>query len=1218
MEKIFQTQSIALVADLPSAESLTKKIFHSFYSMVDKSLKSNFQVEYHLGLILSQLTFELETLPAQTVDIILSHFLTKAPASLLKDNQSLNVESPGYMLSKTICQDNIDIMTRHVNQYFADILSGSFFDDEEGGEKEEKPDLLANQKKLLNLAEQLWQAVPELVTSIMGQLEQGLLVEDDEFRTITLVTFSRIIASPTSRVDFIKEHYSTWKSWLGRSIDKSPNVRAAWTNCLPSIIINRTDVMSEVVKSLSDRLNDPDEKVRIAACSTVGQLPVDIVIKKLNFQPLFDNLFARLRDKKSSVREAAFKVVGKLFADGYDLIDKEDETAITLFRPIPQKIFDQVYLNDSEVNELIDICLNIYIFPPNPDDDKRAKRILNIITNLDEQGRTAFNALLKRQSTLSKYLTVLVALMKDYSTSKDPSTVEQKIRKTISWFSAPFADPAKTEICLTELFEKRDDKTLKYIGAAVNPESTFHTVHKAVKELLAKYKDYKLDGMHHTIRILLYRTSFLIINRNTIKPIIELSKDRGDKMSLVIHEFLKSISAIHPALMKAHVQDLIMIIEKAEVGTRGNAETLKAATLLAEKFSEMLPQTPKFFGALIKFATEGSPEEATEAVKLIAYSKDKELYFSSLMKTVSKLDIDNPFLSTYLSSIAELITLCPDITEPEYAEIQKYVIEKILRTNKKKASDDDPDWVEDKNLDTEAQSKIISLHILVNRFIKTAGDSTNNHLLASPVFTLLSLLIKSGEVSKDHSTPSYLRSRLQLEAGILMLDCATVKEIQKLIKPTDIIKLAFLIRKNELAVRKGFIHKLMKYWSDGKIPNRFLPLVFMMAHEPDSELFHYVSTWIRARSVYNQNRSRTEKSTDILSLELAFPALIHLIAHYHELVNTTTKESITSEDPEKEKSEQLEFAKFAADYILFYLRTAASVTNLSLILYMAQRIKQFRDGVKDELSDKLYFLSEEAVIVINKFKQFKGWSVDAWPGTMGVPADIYKAMPWDPTGREVSKTIYLKDEVRIPLEEYLKKKIWKRKRNADEFGFEQEDDQDDGSNKKTAASSKPRSKPSRNNSRKQRKVATNDEDAKLTKKKPAKKSYGRSKRKSSKGEDDDAAEGDAEPAEETGPRRKSARLAGTGSSSGNRSFKETSSEEEDSFYEDEDDEEEEEEGEEEQQPQEDDKHKQNGKKDTAANTSSSRKLIDDSDDDGSLSELSYDSDLDNAADTFLD
>lgn len=1043
LENIVRVQCIALVNELRDRDGLATRIFELFYRIIGKN--KSVDLDYLLTSILTQLVQEFEILPSRIVDIIISHFLSKPPESTQKDNHSLPV-SAGYNLSKAICTENIDVMTRHVNQYFSDIMSVSanedYEEEMERGSRKPESTMKSAHIKAQELAVEIWTAVPELLVTIIGQLEQDLTIDDLQVRELATVSIGRMLGHSPSRINFVKEHFTTWKAWLGRIKDKNYQIRVAWTNALPNIIKNRTDIISEITIAFTDRLNDLDERVRLASCSVFSQLKINVIAAKLNNRPLFNALFSRLRDTKPLVRQEAFLAVGSLFENAYPQIDMGDEKYIKLFGPIPQKIIYQLYVNDKDVSERIDIALNENIFVIETDDNARTQRFLTVLGSLGEEKEKAFNAILNRQHTVANYVRILARVSKDYKDNKEDSAQNKtRIDSIIKWLASSFAESNKAEANLNYFVSKANDRSLKLLANTVNPENDYATVQKSIKELLAEIKRLKptnLASVLHTFTILIYRSSYLIVNRSNIAPMLQVIKDPSHKHHHTAQQFLKNISATQPALMKSHMTDLVTIIETGKPGFDGSVETLEAANSLAEKFRDLIPQTFSFFSAVVKMVLEGSPQEATQAVKLIFFADEKNIYFNEIISAVTNLDLENPKLPTFLAAIAELYVCAPDLIEPKHQSIQTFLTQKVLLSNAVIATSDDPEWVDDNKIDTHCQSKLLALHILVKR-LKQISDPEVVKQLSKPVFALLASLIGNmGEIVRQSAglTPLHYKARLRLESGLLFLELATSSNIERLIRPNEIIKMAQLVQDGVLQVRQRFLHTLMDYWTKQKISRRFGALIFIDAFEPENELLQFVSTWIRSR-VASEDKSEAKT----MSIEKTFSNLLHLLVHHQESFEEPEGGLSDKQLQELERKSTLDYVLKTATYISFYLGTVATEENVSMLFYISQRVKQYRDNVDEDLSDRLYLVSDLAQFIIIKYQEFRGWNVDTWPGRLQLSADIFKPMPSVQVAQKVAKTMYLPTYVLTEVQDILRRRFRKyRKQQLTEINDDEQND----------------------------------------------------------------------------------------------------------------------------------------------------------------------------------
>jgi sister-chromatid-cohesion protein PDS5 len=139
-------------------------------------------------------------------------------------------------------------------------------------------------------------------------------------------------------------------------------------------------------------------------------------------------------------------------------------------------------------------------------------------------------------------------------------------------------------------------------------------------------------------------------------------------------------------------------------------------------------------------------------------------------------------------------------------------------------------------------------------------------------------------------------------------------------------------------------------------------------------------------------------------METVFALLLSLLAHHPDF----------TQSPE----DLADFSK----YILFYLRPVASEENLSLIYYVAQRVKQYRDAVKPDSGENLYYLSDLAQTVIRRYEDVMGWSMQAWPGKLRLPGTLFAPLSDHKTAQEIAMKQYLPEELVEHLDSLVKAK----------------------------------------------------------------------------------------------------------------------------------------------------------------------------------------------------
>jgi sister-chromatid-cohesion protein PDS5 len=162
-----------------------------------------------------------------------------------------------------------------------------------------------------------------------------------------------------------------------------------------------------------------------------------------------------------------------------------------------------------------------------------------------------------------------------------------------------------------------------------------------------------------------------------------------------------------------------------------------------------------------------------------------------------------------------------------------------------------------------------------------------------------------------------------------------------MIQPQDINQLALLVQDRDFQVRQAFIGRLKRYLAADSLPEKYIPIVFLMAYEPEEEVKDELVTWIRAR-LANQQQQKTT------IMERCFARLLHMLAHHP--------------DYGTDVDDLLDFAQ----YIMFYLNATVTEQNISLIFYFAQRVKQVRDAISEQTSEVRIAFWESLTTSTNK------------------------------------------------------------------------------------------------------------------------------------------------------------------------------------------------------------------------------------------------------------
>lgn len=1012
----------------------------------------------------------------------------------------LKEEPAAYKMARSVCLANQEKMSRYVGQYFSDVIleasglagnngnrAGADSDDEDGlaGPSEED---LKELKKAHLLIRELWKAAPGLLQNVVPQLDAELSAENVNLRQLATETLGDVISgigaagpppppaldpaayplykmsdfdtdiissnpltTPLSPLSFAQAYPQPYQNFLSRKNDKSPLIRASWTTAVGYILSTNSggigfsrEEEKILVRGLGEKLNDSDEKVRLAGVKAIESFNFRDLILKLasdggleKEHSILSSLADRCRDRRPQVRVDAMALLGKLWAISSGEILAGNKVVVEALSAAPSKIYSSFYANDQEVNVLLDRvvyeCLIPLSFPPAKkslkstngssqsqtqsaaggyeQDAVRAERILLLVRSLDQNAKKAFFAIQARQPQFAKILQTFLKACEDYNGGVMDDDEERKtgnLHKTIKYISQFLPDDAKVQGELLRFAKANDRRNYQLIKFIVGPENEFKTVRGALKELVKRLQGNQQSNLADVLIPLLYRSGYLIFNRSHLSTILEYSRTDQDDFGSTAHEILNEISQRTPDLFKSHIGDLCKdLAGKAPTASRENeptvVETLKACSSYARRYPAEIPGDRKFVQVMINFALYGKPWKAAKyAVNILLAKKDEKSLISAtelFQKVMKDWKYGSPNFLNKLAIVAQLELLAPKVTLDHDQAILE-MIQDVLKQVRADANENDPEWVDDADLDEECQAKCLAMKVLVNRLRaedQDRGDGEDDlQQRARPVFKMLKTLItREGEICKNKETPKHYRARLRLLAAQLVLKLCKDKQLDDYLLPEDFNALAFVAQDIRPQTRRAFIEKLQKYLVQNKLRPKFYTIIFLTAYEPVTEFRNGTETWIRSRVNYYQQHHQ-------LAMEAIMPRLISLLAHHPDL--GPTEDDLADH----------------ARYILYYISNVATEENLGLIFRYAERVKQTRDAISPEKSENLYMVSDLAQAVIRKWQEKRGWAFEAYSKKVGLPTGLFLALPSHDAAQEVAEKQYIPEGIDERLDELMK------------------------------------------------------------------------------------------------------------------------------------------------------------------------------------------------------
>ena len=428
---------------------------------------------------------------------------------------------PAYNLAKNLCNTCPERMARAIGQYFSTVIvdasestaamktaktagkkrrASEDSEDEKMAEGPSASDMkeLAKAHKLLR---ELWRSSPLSIQNVIPQLEAELSAENLDIRLLAVETTGDLISgigaaglpdaealdpsvypsqssadsprnkrpydvftTPAAPRDFASTHPVAYESFMARKRDKSPQIRAAFTIALGRILTTSaggigldTDEEQNILNTISEMLQDVDDKVRLAAVQMIGRCSFDEIIRKFGVDggvsepdSVLGYAVDRMKDRKASVRLPTIEIFANIWGVAAGAIAEGNERVRGLLGAIPSKILDSVFLNDPDTNRMVQHVLHESLMPlafPRIKDKSAAKNgtnsqrvkdsqasqgvgngsvdpdalraqgILILVRDLEEKAKNAFFALQNRQVKSASLMEAFVKSCEEHNVS---------------------------------------------------------------------------------------------------------------------------------------------------------------------------------------------------------------------------------------------------------------------------------------------------------------------------------------------------------------------------------------------------------------------------------------------------------------------------------------------------------------------------------------------------------------------------------------------------------------------------------------------------------------------------------------------------------------------------------------------------------------------------------------------------------------------------------
>ncbi|KAJ2616184.1 Sister chromatid cohesion protein pds5 [Coemansia sp. RSA 1365] len=471
----------ALIALLPGAEDIISRFFTVLFGVVAPGQPHNIYLQ--VLDILRQLIEERKSVPQDVVDVILLQFTKRRQ----QDNPV------AHQLAGDLATGTSDILQRYIYQYFNDVIVNAAQQRSEQhrmeGEGEDTANIsLDDLRSAHYLILELNKAAPGTLLNVIPQLEEELRVEDVDIRVLSTGVLGEMFAEKGFML--AKRYESTWKTWMGRRADASSLVRIQWVEHAVSLYQHQPQLSRELGEHVVEKLKDVDERVRQAACHSLGLLELSVPVQNAIGHDVIEALGERCKDRKAVVRSEAIIALATLYSQVLGALEKGDTTTRQRWGGIPSKIFVLRYINDPDIDSKVESILTgaILNFAKIKDDRAKCLRLLLVFDSLTTKARNGFFSYMRRQQEVIRLTDVFLRLCEGQGESDGGTEdgTEQRLRQLIIKISARFPEKIKMENALSQLASLRDVEICKGLRATMDPKNDIKAVRKWQKSSLKR------------------------------------------------------------------------------------------------------------------------------------------------------------------------------------------------------------------------------------------------------------------------------------------------------------------------------------------------------------------------------------------------------------------------------------------------------------------------------------------------------------------------------------------------------------------------------------------------------------------------------------------------------------------------------------------------------------------------------------------------------------
>ncbi|XP_040191019.1 sister chromatid cohesion protein PDS5 homolog A isoform X2 [Rana temporaria] len=908
----------------------------------------NQKVQMHMLDLMSSITMEGDGVTQELLDSIL--------INLIPAHKNLNKQA--FDLAKVLLKRTVQTIEPCIANFFNQVLVLG---------KSSVSDL---SEHVFDLIQELFAIDPNLLVSVMPQLEFKLKSNDGEERLAVVKLLAKLFGSKDS--DLANQNRPLWQCFLGRFNDIHVPVRLESVKFASHCLMNHPDLAKDLTEFLKVRSHDPEEAIRhdvIVTIITAGKKDLCLVNDQL-----LGFVRERTLDKRWRVRKEAMMGLAQLYKK-YCLHAEAGKEAAEKVNWIKDKLLHIYYQNSIDDKLLVEKIFAQYIVPHNLETEERMKCLYYLYASLDPNAVKALNEMWKCQNMLRSHVRELLDLHKQPPSEANNTAMLGKLMT----IAKNLPDPGKAQDFVKKFNQVLgdDEKLRSQLEMLISPTCSCKQADVCVREIARKLANPKqpTNPFLEMVKFLLERIAPVHIDSEAISALVKLmnksiegtidDEEEGVSPDSAIRaglELLKVLSFTHPTAFHSSetYESLLQCLRMDD------DKVAEAAIQIFRNTGHRIEiDLPQIRSALIPVlhqkAKRGTPHQAKQAIHCIhAIFSNKEVQLAQIFEPLSRsLNADVPEqLVTPLVSLGHISMLAPDqFASPMKSVVANFIVKDLLMNDRSTGDKNGKLWSPDEEVSPEVLAKVQAIKLLVRWLL---GMKNNLSKSANSTLRLLSaMLVSEGDLTEHKRISKSDMSRLRLAAGGAIMKLAQEPCYHEIITPEQFQLCALVINDECYQVRQIFAQKLHKALVKLQLPLEYMAIFALCAKDPVKERRAHARQCLLKnisirREYIKQNPVSSEKLLSLLP-EYVVPYMIHLLAH----------------DPDFTKPQDIDQLRDIKECLWFMLEVlmAKNENNSHMFMKkMSESIKQTRDAQAPDdpkANEKLYTVCDVALCVMN-------------------------------------------------------------------------------------------------------------------------------------------------------------------------------------------------------------------------------------------------------------